>query len=134
MDRTGAAPQPQTPSAPDDFGILNSISNTMVRIYKEQFGRGPTKVRSQWAGADILLVTLEHTLTPAEHKLRDMGEHARLRDLRMLFQYADVGLFTKPVEDITGRTVRAFVSGMDVEADVATEVFVMHPANSGETS
>jgi uncharacterized protein YbcI len=134
MDRTGAAPHPQTPSAPDDFSTLSAISNTMVRIYKDQFGRGPTKVRSQWAGPDILLVTLEHTLTPAEHKLRDMGEHARLRDLRMLFQYADVGLFIKPVEDITGRTVRAFVSGMDVEADVATEVFVMHPANSSGTS
>ena len=31
-------------------GILSAISNEMVRIYKDQFGRGPTKTRTRWAG------------------------------------------------------------------------------------
>jgi uncharacterized protein YbcI len=68
-----------------EHGTLSAISNEMVRIYKDQFGRGPTKTRTQWAGPDVLVVTLEQTFTPAEHKLRELGEHARLRDLRMLF-------------------------------------------------
>jgi len=111
----------------NDHGVLNAISNEMVRIYKDQFGRGPTKTRTQWAGPNIVLVTLEETFTPAERRLRQLGEHGRLRDLRMLFQYAEVSAFCEPVERLTGRKVRAFLSGIDTESDLASEMFVMHP-------
>lgn len=109
--------------------VLSAISNEMVRIYKAQFGRGPTKTRTNWAGADVLVVTLEQTFTPAEHSLQRLGEHERLRDLRMLFQYAEVKVFCEPIERLTGRTVRAFLSGIDTKADVATEMFVLHPVS-----
>jgi uncharacterized protein YbcI len=108
-------------------GTLSTISTEMVRIYKEQFGRGPTKTRTQWAGADVVVVTLEQTFTPAELSLRRLGEHQRLRDLRLLFQYAELSRFCEPVERLTGRKVRAFISGIDTEADIATEMFVLHP-------
>jgi uncharacterized protein YbcI len=110
--------------------LLPEISRTMVKIYKEQFGRGPVKSRSDWAGDDILVCTLEDTLTPAEKKMVEMGEHQRLRDVRMFFQYATIKDFIGPVERITGRTVRSFVSGMDTHADLATEVFVFYPVGS----
>jgi uncharacterized protein YbcI len=113
----------------NDHGMLNAISNEMVRIYKDQFGRGPTKTRTQWAGPDVLLVTLEQTFTPAERRLRELGEHGRLRDLRMLFQYAEVRLFCEPVERLSGRKVRAFISGIDTKMDLASEMFVLHPAD-----
>ena len=116
LDRDGA---PQN--------TLNLISNEMVRLYKEQFGRGPTKTRTNWAGSDVLVVTLEETFTPAERSLQRMGKHQELRDLRLLFQYAEVDSFCEPVERLTGRKVRAFVSGIDTEADLATELFVLHP-------
>ena len=106
---------------------LSLISNEMVRIYKEQFGRGPTKTRTNWAGPDVLVVTLEETFTPAERSLQRMGKHQELRDLRLLFQYAQVASFTEPVERLVGRKVRAFISGIDTEADLATELFVLHP-------
>jgi uncharacterized protein YbcI len=111
----------------ENQGLLSRISNEMVRIYKEQFGRGPTKTRTNWAGPDVLVVTLEQTFTRAEHRLRALGEHKELRDLRLLFQYADVDVFCEPVEQVTGRKVRAFVSGIDTEADLATEIFVLYP-------
>jgi uncharacterized protein YbcI len=113
-----------------DHGVLSAISNEMVRIYKDQFGRGPTKTRTQWAGPDILVVTLEQTFTPAERKLRELREHERLRELRMLFQYSSVSVFCDPVEHLTGRKVRAFVSGIDTELDLASEMFVLYPAGS----
>ena len=111
-----------------DHGILSAISNEMVRIYKEQFGRGPTKTRTQWSGPDVLVVTLEKTLTPAEHSLCRLGEHGRLRDLRLLFQYAELERFCEPIERLTGRKVRGFISGIDTVADIASEMFVLHPA------
>jgi len=107
--------------------LLSSISNEMVRLYKDQFGRGPTKTRTNWAGPDTLVVTLEETFTPAERKLQRMGKHQELRDLRLLFQYAEAEAFCEPIERLTGRKVRAFISGIDSEADLATEMFVLHP-------
>ncbi|MDX6677465.1 MAG: hypothetical protein QOE31_1517 [Solirubrobacteraceae bacterium] len=108
--------------------IMSAISNEMVRLYKEQFGRGPTRTRTSWAGTDVVVVTLEDTFTPAERSLQRLGEHKQLRDLRLLFQYAEIDSFCEPVERLTGRKVRGFISGIDTFADVATETFILHPA------
>ena len=37
---------------------LLEISNAMVRLYKDAFGRGPTKARAMLAGTDVVLVVL----------------------------------------------------------------------------
>jgi uncharacterized protein YbcI len=105
------------------------ISNAMVRLYKEYFGRGPMLARTHWAGPDALVAFLEDTLTPAERNMVRMGEHQRLRDTRMSFQYATVREFCEPVEQITGRKVRSFLSGIDTEVQgLSIETFVLHPA------
>jgi uncharacterized protein YbcI len=108
--------------------VLMAISNEMVRLYKERFGRGPTKTRTHWVGPDVVAVLLEDTLTPVERSLVAMGEHQRLRDLRTFFQYATVPGFCEPIERLTGRKVRAFISGIDTEVGgVSTEMFFLHP-------
>jgi uncharacterized protein YbcI len=111
---------------------LSELSNAMVRLYKEQFGRGPTKARSVYAGHDAVLCTLEHSLTPAEQALARMGEDQRLRDTRMFFQYASERQFRETVERITGRKVRAFVSGIDTGQDVSAELFYLEPIDSSK--
>jgi uncharacterized protein YbcI len=107
--------------------VLMQISNEMVRLYKTQFGRGPTKVRTNWAGPDTLISTLENSLTPAERNMVAMGEHQRLRDTRMFFQYASEGEFREVIERLSGREVWAFVSGIDAQQDVSCEVFYLKP-------
>lgn len=109
--------------------ILSAISSEMVRIYKDQFGRGPAKTRTNWAGPDILLVTLEKTFTPLEHSLAQAGEHKLLRHVHQLLHNAEIGAFCEVVERLTGRKVRAFVSGVDTETDLASDMFVLHPAD-----
>ena len=107
---------------------LMEISNAMVRLYKSQFGRGPTKARTYWCGPDAMSCFLEDTLTPAERNLVKMGEHQRLRDTRTFFQYASVREFCEQVEQITGRRVRSFHSSIDTEVDgLAVETFVFYP-------
>jgi uncharacterized protein YbcI len=108
------------------------ISNEMVRIYKEQFGRGPTKARTDYAGPDAIVATLEDSLTPAERNMAAMGEHQRLRDVRMFFQYATENQFREAVERVTGRRVRGFVSGLDTKADISTEVFYLEPKQGAD--
>ncbi len=110
-----------------NYNLLMEVSNAMVRLYKDQFGRGPTKARSAFAGPDALLCTLEQTFTPAEKNLAAMGENQRLRDTRLYFQYASEDEFRGAVEQITGRKVRAFVSGIDVGQDIASELFYLEP-------
>src|SRR4051812_31574066 len=117
------------------FGVLAAISTEMVRLYKEQFGRGPNRVRTYWCGDDILTTVLEDTFTPAERSLAILGEHQRLRDTRTFFQYATVRAFCQPVERLTGRKVKAFISGIDTEADgLAIEMFILHPEGSDAPS
>ena len=106
------------------------ISNAMVRVYKEAFGRGPTKARAQFAGPDTLVVILEASLTVAERNLVAMGEHQRLREARLFFQSALEEQFRAIVEEALGRRTVAFVSGIDTNRDVAIEVFTLEPAET----
>lgn len=105
--------------------VRAEISREMVRLYKDLFGRGPTKARTEFAGPDIVICSLENTFTPAERSLAEMGEHQRLRDTRMYFQAATHEKFREIVERLTGRKVRAFISGLDAEQDVCAEVFYL---------
>lgn len=102
----------------------------MVGLYKELFGRGPTKARSGLSDPDTLICTLEDSFTPAERNMAKAGEHQRLRELRMYFQHSSEKEFLDAVERITGRKVRGFVSGVDVHQDIATEVFYLEPVGT----
>jgi uncharacterized protein YbcI len=115
------------PTARDDDApaVTAQISNEMVRLYKELFGRGPKQARTNFAGPDTIVATLEHSMTPAELTMAKMGEHQRLRDVRLFFQHAREQDFRETIERITGRKVRAFISGMDTRQDVAAEVFYL---------
>ena len=122
-DEQGSVPQAEDPHSQ----ILAAVSREMVRLYKEQFGRGPTKARTHYAGPDTLICTLRDSFTPAERRLAEMGEHQRLRDTRLYFQYATEDEFRGVVEKLTGRKVFAFISGVDAEKDVSSEIFYLEP-------
>jgi uncharacterized protein YbcI len=98
-----------------------------VRIYKDQFGRGPTRARACFADANTLIVVLEESFTPAERNLAALGEHQRLRDVRLFFQHATEGAMRATVEEIVGRPVRSFISGLDTMTDTSVEVFIFEP-------
>jgi uncharacterized protein YbcI len=74
-----------------------------------------------------VLVTIQNSLTPAERNMLALDEHQRVREIRMFFQHASEREFAESVEKITGRKVWAFVSGMDTDRDVASEIFCLEP-------
>jgi len=115
------------------FSVRAEISREMVRLYKEQFGRGPTKARTEFAGPDIVISTLEDSFTPAERRMAEMGENQRLRDTRTFFQHATEGQFCGVIERLLNRKVRAFVSGIDTNQDVAAEIFYLESSADGST-
>jgi uncharacterized protein YbcI len=119
---------PESVEAADyQSSVRAEISREMVRLYKEQFGRGPTKARTEFAGADIVICTLEDSFTPAERRLAEMEEHQRLCDTRLYFQHATKGEFLGTIERILKRKVRAFNSSIDTHTDVSVEIFHLQP-------
>ena len=106
---------------------LLAISNAVVRLYKEQLGRGPTRARSHYAGRDIIIVSLENTMVPAERKLVELGEARRMAESRLLMMQGAESEFCEAVEQITGRQIRAMVCGMAAESDISTKVFYLEP-------
>jgi uncharacterized protein YbcI len=104
----------------------------MVALYKEAFGRGPTKARARFAGHDTLPVTLESSLTAAERNLVAMGEHRRLREARLFLADALEDQFREIVEQALGRKTLAYVSGIDPARDMTIDLFTLEPA--GERS
>jgi uncharacterized protein YbcI len=118
----------ETPQSPDTHHEVSlKISNEMVRLYKELFGRGPSRARTDFAGPDIIMCTLERSFTPAERTMVAMREHQRLRETRLFFQHAREDDFRLIVEQITGRRVRGFLSGTDTNEDISCEVFYLEP-------
>jgi uncharacterized protein YbcI len=120
--RTDIQPRP-----PPGEWLLQDVSNAMVALHKEQFGRGPTKAQSHLAGPDALVCVMDDALLPAERAMVEMGEQQRVRESRMFFQVATAEQFIAAVETITGRTVRAFASATDPDKGVVMENFVFVP-------
>jgi uncharacterized protein YbcI len=115
--------------------MLSELAAEMVRVYEDHFGRGPTRARAYWCGGDTVTVLLHDTFTPAERGLALMGEHQRLREARIFMKYAIVREFCEPVERLTGRKVRGFVSGIDTQAEgLGVETFVLHPEGADDAS
>ena len=110
---------------------LQAISNAMVKLHKEQFGRGPTSAQSNFAGPDTLVCVLQDALLPAEQKLVELGDESRVRETRIAFQAATQTEFIEAVEEIVHRKVRAFGSAVDPEAGVVFENFFFEPRESG---
>ena len=126
MRARDAHPDPD-PEAPPPDRTLRDISKAIVALYKEQFGRGPETVWTRYSGPDAILTVLGNSLTPVERTMLQMGEEQRLRDIRTMFQHATEPQFRAAVEEITGRRVIGFMSGIDVRNDLSSEVFTLEP-------
>jgi uncharacterized protein YbcI len=103
-----------------------AISNAMVRIQREYLGRGPTKARTLMRD-NVIVVLMEDTLTKAERSLVADGKHEDVLRIRHSFQRTMKADVIAAVEELTGRTVVAFMSDTHIEPDLACEVIVLEP-------
>jgi uncharacterized protein YbcI len=106
---------------------LLTISNRMVRLYKDAFGRGPRRARASYAGPDSLLVVLERTLTTAELTLAALGEPRQLHEGRLIIQSALEPRARGIVEEVLHRRTVAFATGLDPRHDIAALFFTLTP-------
>jgi len=107
--------------------LLTEISNAMVAMHREHFGRGPGAAKCVFAD-DMVICVLSDVYTQVEKTLIKSGDLDRVRETRHLHQLALEPKFREMVEGLTGRTVAAFASAVTFDPDLAIELFVLEPA------
>jgi uncharacterized protein YbcI len=120
-------------SASERGSVLAGISDRIVQLHKELYGKGPTKVKTYYQG-DLVVVLLRGGFTRVEHTLIDAGRSASVVDQRREFQEAVRKPFVAAVTEATGREVVSFMSTVDHSTDLLAEVFVLAPGLDGEGS
>jgi uncharacterized protein YbcI len=110
---------------PVSTGVQSSaISNATVRLLSEYTGRGPTKART-YINGDLISVVLQDTLTKGERSLARGGQEDLVIRTRRAHQVTMRADLIASVEEITGRSVLAFLSSNHIDPDYAVESFVM---------
>jgi len=104
--------------------VLLGISNAIVRLYREHFGRGPTGAKT-YALDDVIVCVLRDGLTTVEKTLFEQGRADAVREMRSAFQDAVAERFTGAVEELTKLRVVAFMSQAHVDPDLAVEIFFL---------
>jgi uncharacterized protein YbcI len=107
-----------------DGDRLAAISNAIVAMYSECYGRGPTKAKS-YAVDDYVFTVLEDILTTVERTLVDCGEEDLVRTVRLTFQEATADRLTSEVARISGREVVAYHSQVTFNPAIGFEFFVL---------
>lgn len=107
---------------------LTAISDGLVALLKEFYGRGPTQAKSYYQD-DLVVCLLRGGYTQVEQTLRDGGRGSAVIEQRMEFQELMRERFEEVIEAATGREVIGFMSGNQQEPDLMCEVFVLAPSD-----
>src|SRR3954469_1548177 len=86
-----------------------TISNEIVRLQAEYYGKGPTRAKT-YIIEDLVVVVLEESFTRAEKTLVERGEREAVEHIRRRFQQQMADSFCSVIEQATGRKVRTFLS------------------------
>ena len=120
-------PDPTTqPAAHGD--VLTAISDGLVALLKEFYGRGPTQAKTYYHD-DLVVCVLRGGFTRVEQTLLEGGRGAAVIEQRMAFQDVMRDRFEAVVEHATGRPVVGFMSGNQQAPDMICEVFVLSPSD-----
>jgi uncharacterized protein YbcI len=108
--------------------VLAAISDGMVALLKEYYGRGPTRTKSYYED-DLVVCVLRGGFSRVEQTLLDGGRGAAVISQRMEFQDVMRERFDAVIEHATGRRVIGFMSGNQQHPDMMCEVFILAPTD-----
>ena len=106
--------------------LATAIASMVVQVLRQYTGRGPTKSRTYF-NEDLIVVVLQGTFTPAERSLVADGKGDVVLSGRRALQDIMRGDLIAGIEDLTGRTVLAFLSDNSIEPDVKVKSFLLAP-------
>ena len=108
--------------------MLTAISEGLVALLKEFYGRGPTRTKSYYED-DLVVCLLRGGFSRVEQTLLAGGRGSSVIQQRMEFQELMRERFTAVIEQATGRRVIGFMSGNQQQPDMMCEVFILAPTD-----
>jgi uncharacterized protein YbcI len=120
---------PKVRTRPQNHGEeLTAISDGMVALLKEYYGRGPTRAKSYYED-DLVVCVLRGGFSRVEQTLLEGGRGGAVIQQRMEFQELMRQRFEAVIERATGRQVIGFMSGNQQHPDMMCEVFILAPTD-----
>jgi uncharacterized protein YbcI len=113
---------------PIDGAVRSAISQAIVSIHAEHYGKGATQAKT-YAWDNVVVTVLRDVLTTAERTLADAGRADTVREVRGTFQSTMEQTFRSAVEGLTGRRVHSCLSQIDPVNGLGIEVFVLEPTD-----
>jgi uncharacterized protein YbcI len=103
--------------------LLAAISNSIVALLREKYGRGPMKAKTYALDDMIVCVMRESGFSPIEQTMMESGEPDRVVGMREDFQRVMASAYKETIERLTERKVVAFLSQAHVDPDITMEIF-----------
>ena len=104
--------------------LLAEITNRIVALMREHYGRGPIKAKT-YVLDHLIVCVLSDGFTAIERTMVEGGEPGRVLDMRRDFQRVMKQRYSEMIEQLTGRKVLAFLSQAHIEPDLTIEMFLM---------
>jgi uncharacterized protein YbcI len=124
-DAVSGAAAETLPGVVDAVGdIRHDISNAMVSMKKEYYGKGPVKAKT-YLNDNYVFCAMEGGLTRNEETLLAAGHDDVVRAYRLNFQETVTRTVTEAVERITGRKVVGYHSQIVFRPTRVFEIFVL---------
>jgi uncharacterized protein YbcI len=116
---------PNTGSQPLVGGrLLAEITNRIVALMREHYGRGPIKAKT-YVLDNLIVCVLSDGFTAIERTMMEGGEPNRVLEMRRDFQRMMKERYSEMITELTGLEVLAFLSQAHVEPDLTVEMFLM---------
>jgi uncharacterized protein YbcI len=104
--------------------LLAEITSRVVALMREHYGRGPIKAKT-YVLDNLIVCVLSDGFTAIERTMMEGGEPERVLEMRRDFQRLMKERYSRMIEELTGRSVLAFLSQAHVEPDLTIEMFLM---------
>jgi uncharacterized protein YbcI len=111
--------------------IAADISNAVVRLVREHFGKGPTQAKTLLHD-DAVVTILRGGFTHAEKTLYKAGKGEVVEEGRRAMQDVFEREMRAEVERLTGRRVAAFLSANHYDPDASVEIFLLDAPDDGD--
>ena len=97
--------------------MLTAISDGIVALMKEYYGRGPTRTKTYYED-DLVVCLMRGGFSRVEQTLLEGGRGSAVIQQRMEFQELMRERFANVIEHATGRYVIGFMSGNQQDPDI----------------
>jgi uncharacterized protein YbcI len=108
--------------------LLLAVTQAMVALHQRYHHRAPVTAKTLFLGDDLLACVLGGVYTDVEKTMIELQRAPVVQETRSAFQQAMQHKFITTVENLSGRSVLAFISNQHVGPDIEIELFVLGPA------